>query len=250
MLKIILVDDEKPARDRLRLLLEEMGVDIRITGEAANGKEAVEIIREKKPDLIFLDIQMPVLGGFDVVDILGDELPPVIFVTAYDDYAIRAFEIHAVDYLLKPVRKPRLQDALGRVDKSGEHAGRFHSVQKLLQHHFSGPSGRFHKIPVNVRQEIRLLDYDSILYFKADGKLTWAVTGERKYQTDFTLNQLEQRLKQHSFLRIHRSAIVNLDAVSKLEPWFKGGFAAILTNGTELEISRRRVAELKKILGI
>lgn len=250
-IKAIIVDDEQPARNRLRLMIEELDADITVIGEASDGKEAIGMVRNEKPDLLFLDIQMPVLDGFDVIDLLGEECPPVIFVTAYDEYAIKAFDVHAVDYLLKPVRKERLEESVKRITENNRVESMKESVRNLRETREPSPRRVLQKIPVNYKQEIRLIDHDEILWFEADGKLTWVHTKEgKKYRTDFSLGDLEDRLAATSFVRIHRSSIANLDFVKKIEPWFKGGYRITLSDGTDLDVARRRVSELKERLGL
>lgn len=251
MLNIVIVDDEKLARNRIRDLIDELEVDVQVLGEAANGKEAVEIIRSQSPDLVLLDIQMPVLDGFDVVDLLGSDRPDIIFITAFDEYALKAFEIHAVDYLLKPVRKERLSEALNRVDKREAPEEDYQAIDDLVSSYLQNKTREFRRIPINYKKEIRFVDYEEVCYFEADGKITWVHTDDgEKYRTDFTLKDLEQRLRSQLFLRIHRSRIVNLKLVKKLEPWFKDGFRLTMKNGTTLDVARRRVKDLKSQLGI
>ena len=251
MLTIVIVDDEKLARNRIRDLIGELEVDVQILGEAANGKEAIEIIRSKSPDLVLLDIQMPVLDGFDVVDLLGEDRPDIIFITAYDEYALKAFEIHAVDYLLKPVRKERLSEALNRVEEKETPEEDYQAIDDLVSSYLQSKNRELRRIPINYKKEIRFVDYEEVCYFEADGKLTWVHTDDgEKYRTDFSLKDLEQRLQSQPFLRIHRSRIVNLKLVKKLEPWFKDGFRLTMKNGTTLDVARRRIKELKSQLGI
>jgi len=249
--RVIITDDEQPACNRLRLMLEELDADITVIGEASDGKEAIGMVRDEEPDLLFLDIQMPVLDGFDVIDLLGDDCPPVIFVTAYDEYAIKAFDVHAVDYLLKPVRKERLLESVKRITENNRVDSMKESVQKLRETLEPSPQRVFQKIPVNYKQEIRLVDHDKILWIEADGKLTWVHTKEgKKYRTDFSLGDLEDRLSATPFVRIHRSIIANLDYAKKIEPWFKGGYRITLSDGTDLDVARRRVSKLKERLGL
>ncbi|MCC5905034.1 MAG: response regulator transcription factor [Balneolaceae bacterium] len=194
---------------------------------------------------------MPVLDGFDVVELLGDDCPPVIFVTAYDEYAIKAFEVHAVDYLLKPVRKERLEESVKRVMQKRGSGSRPDALKKLLGESAPRNMNLLQKIPVNYKQEIRLIDHDQIFWFEADGKLTWVhITDQKRYRCDFSLSDLEERLTGTSFLRIHRSFIANMNQVEKLEPWFKGGYRITLKDGTELDVARRRVENLKERLGL
>lgn len=251
MFRVLIADDEQPARTRLRMMLEELSPDITITGEAENGKQAILHVRNKKPDALFLDIRMPVLDGFDVMDLLGDACPPVVFITAYDEHAIKAFEVHALDYLLKPVRKERLKETVDRLTENQSSKSRLQANQKLAGRDTIKGRTLLQKIPVNYKQEIRFVNHDEIAWVEADGKLTWVHTKNgTKYRTDFTLNKLEERLQGSAFFRVHRSAIANLDTAQKMEPWFKGGYRITLNNGTELDVARRRVSLLKKRLGM
>ena len=248
--RAVIIDDEQPARNRLRMMIEELDSGISIIEEASDGKEAIGIVRTVKPDLLFLDIQMPVLDGFDVVELLGDDCPPVIFVTGYDEYAIKAFEVHAVDYILKPVRKERLEESVKRILGDRDISTQNQSLKEMLQNRERPQQKRLQKIPVNFKNEIRLIDYDQILWFEADGKLTWVhIMGKMKYRCDFSLSDLEERLAGSSFLRIHRSTIANMDHVEKLEPWFKGGYRITLKGGKDLDVARRRVENLRERLG-
>lgn len=250
MTRILIVDDEELARQRLRLLLEELDAPTEVIGEAPDGKKAMELIRDKKPDLLLLDIQMPVLDGFDVVDMLPEPRPPVIFVTAFDEYALKAFEVHAVDYLLKPVRAERLKQSLERLKDPFYLTEQKASVERLLQKHQKHSDLLSEKLAVEYKQEILMVDLDQVLYLEADGKLTWVHTEERRYHTNFRLHELENRLGDHAFFRIHRSYLVNLKQIEKLEPWFNRGLRIKLYNGTHLNVARRRLSDLKQHLGI
>lgn len=250
MTRILIVDDEKLARQRLRLLLDELDIPTKVIGEAPDGKKAIELVRNKEPDLLLLDIQMPVLDGFDVVDMLPEPRPPVIFITAFDEYALKAFEVHAVDYLLKPVRTERLRKSLRRLGDPSYLEEQKASVEQLLQKHQKRTDILSEKLAVEYRQEILMVDLDQVLYLEADGKLTWVHTEERRYHTNFRLHELEKRLKAHSFFRIHRSYIVNLKQIEKLEPWFNRGLRIKLQDGTHLDVARRRLSGLKERLGV
>ena len=243
-LRTVLVDDEELARKRLRTLLEELDeYKVSVCAEAKNGKEALKVIPEHQPDLIFLDIQMPVLDGFDVAEILPDPRPPIIFATAYDEYALRAFEVHAVDYLLKPIRKERLARA---VERALQHNNTDKNrVDELLKSH-QPPQDR---IGVHHKQEILLMDTKDILWFEADGKLVYAITEKHKYRVDFNLDQLTERL-DNQFIRCHRSLVVNTGHINKLLPWFNHSWRLEMKNGAQLDVARRRVTEIKNRLGI
>lgn len=241
-MKILLVDDEDLARSRIKTLLSEISDDIHIIGEASNGKEALQLNNQSKPDVILLDIQMPVLDGFDVASLLPEPKPKIIFITAYDEYAIQAFEVNAIDYLMKPVRKERLADALKRV--KDQHSD---NLSNLLDNQQERP---LKKIPVLHKQDILLLDPSEIIWIEAQGPQLFSHTSDKSYRTEFKLDDLEQRLKNHNFFRIHRSYLVNLDKVKKLVPWFNHSYRVTLENGKDLDVARRRLSELKKILGL
>lgn len=250
MIRILIVDDEELARRRMKLLLNELDIPVNVVGEASDGKKALELAREKNPNLLLLDIQMPVLDGFDVVEMLPDPHPPVIFVTAFDDYALKAFEVHAVDYLLKPVRMERLRQSLQRMSDPSYIAGQQTSVKHLLKEHYKLSGGMPAKLAVDYKHEILMLDLDQVLYLEADGKLTRVYTDGHRYRTNFSLHELEERLENHAFYRVHRSYIVNLEQIEKLEPWFKNGLRIQLKNGVLLDVARRRLPGLKERLGI
>ncbi len=244
-MRCILVDDEPLARERLRALLHEADADVEVAGEAGDGKDAVPLIHETRPDVVFLDVQMPVLDGFDVVDLLAAPRPHIVFVTAYDEYALRAFDVHALDYLTKPVRLERLNETLRRVQAAlgtEAAAARLDALRKERQ------DRPLRRLTVHVGRKLRVLDLDAIRYVEADDKLVFAHLDDAKYRTDFTLDELEQRLDAR-FIRPHRSHIVNLDAVHELIPWTSGTYRLRLKDGTELPVARRRAQAVKEALG-
>jgi two-component system LytT family response regulator len=244
-MRCILVDDEPLARERLRALLEEATVDVTIVGEAGSGKEAIPLIHEEQPDVVFLDVQMPVLDGFDVVDLLAEPRPHIVFVTAYDEYALQAFEVHALDYLTKPVRLERLNKTLRRVQNERDKATVRDGLDSLQRERRQHPIRR---MTVHVGRKLRVIDLDAIRYIEADDKLVFVHLADAKYRTDFTLDELERRLDER-FVRPHRSHIVNLDAVRELIPGSSGTYRLRLTDGTDLPVARRRAAEVKQALG-
>lgn len=185
----LVVDDEQPARERMGALLEEVeSFNVTVEGFASSGKEALELLKEAQPDVVFLDIQMPGLDGIDVAGMLKEPAPAVIFVTAYDDYALKAFEVHAVDYLLKPVRKERLEKGLDAAIQRAPSALQF---QKALSD-IADPD----KIAVNHKQEILLLETREVLWFEADGKYSEACTTQNQYIADYSLEQLEEKFSR------------------------------------------------------
>ena len=250
-LRCLLVDDEPLARDRLQALLEEADLDIEIVAEAGSGKEAVSLIHEHGPDVVFLDVQMPVLDGFDVVDLLpeGDRnRPHIVFVTAYDEYALQAFEVHALDYLTKPVRLERLNKTLDRVqealaDESAE------DQEKLDDLRNSRQDEDLKRLTVHAGRRLRVVPLEEVRWIEADEGLVFAHTTEGRYRTDFTLNELEKRLPSGRFVRAHRSSIVNLEAVYELVPEPAGTAVLRLQDGTEIKVARRRASDVKEALG-
>lgn len=241
--KVLIIDDEAPARERLRRMLSKIeGVEV--IDEAKDGIQAIEQIERLQPDLVFLDIQMPGLDGFGVLDAL-DEPPPIIFVTAYDEYALRAFEVSALDYLLKPYSQDRLESAVHRArtktipekDLAKRSDALFESLVE---------QGRFlTRLAVQDREKIRLLDVTEIDWIGIEQGTTITHVGEKAYATRSTLDNLEARLDPEHFFRAHRSAIVNLDQVEEIIPWFKGSYRLRLSTGVEVDLSRARARKLR-----
>jgi DNA-binding LytR/AlgR family response regulator len=242
--KVIIVDDEAPARERLRRMLSKME-GIEVIGEAKDGLQAIEQIERLQPDLVLLDIQMPGLDGFGVLDAL-QEPPPIIFVTAYDEYALRAFEVSALDYLLKPYRQDRLEAAVRRA--------RTATLSKEALAQRSGSlfeslvdQGRYlTRLAVQDREKIRLLDVTEIDWIGIEQGVLMTHVGEVAYATRSTLDNLEARLDPEYFFRAHRSVIVNLDRIQEIIPWFKGSYKLRLNTGIEVDLSRARARELRK----
>jgi two-component system LytT family response regulator len=245
-MRCVLVDDEPLARERFRALLEESDASVEIVGEAGSGREAVPLIHEAEPDVVFLDVQMPALDGFDVVDLLAPPRPHVVFVTAYDEYALRAFEVHALDYLTKPVRLGRLNDALHhvqqRVDAEASDAG----LEALRSDRQSEPLRR---LTVHVGRRLRVVDLDRVRWIESDDRLVFAHLDDARYRTDFTLDTLEQRLPAGRFVRTHRTCIVNLDAVFEMVPGTSGTYTLRLDDGHTVPVARRRAQRVKDALG-
>jgi two-component system, LytTR family, response regulator len=241
-LRVLLVDDEQPARARLRQMLGA-DPDVEIAGEAEDGEQAIERIAELAPDLVFLDIQMPGCSGLEVAASLPSPRPRIIFCTAYDEYAVDAFELHALDYLLKPVSRARLERTLSRVRASTgtEFETSLERAAPSLAHptRFLAKHGtRYCVVP---QQEV--------LYFASDGGLTKLQTATQHYWMQPTLNELEARLDPARFCRVSRAAILNLDAVREVRPLPGGHGEARLSTGTIVEISRRRLKGLMERLG-
>jgi two-component system LytT family response regulator len=245
-MRTLIVDDEAPARERLKRYLASLeGVEV--IGEARDGVQAVEMIQTQSPELVLLDIQMPGLDGFGVIEALEDS-PAIIFVTAYDQYAIRAFEVHALDYLLKPYSQERLAKAIGRARKAlaeGQDLGA--QLRPLLEG--LAAEGRFlTRLAVRDRDCIRVLEADRIDWIGIEDERVMVHLGDQAYSVRRTLTELEARLDPEHFFRAHRSAIVNLDRVQEIIPWFKGSHILRLTSGAEVDLSRAQARALRKIL--
>lgn len=239
MLRVLIVDDEPVARRRIRRLLRaDAGVEV--IGEAADGAVAVRAIAEQQPDLVFLDVQMPELDGFGVLQRLGPgRIPHVIFVTAFDHYALRAFEVHAVDYLLKPFTPERLLDAVARVRDMRASTERHDDsrLTALLEELREHP--RFlRRLPAHAGGRIVLLETAEIDWLQAADNYVLVHAGGREYLLRETLTRLEHELDPQEFVRIHRSAVVRFDRIGDLLPTIHGDFRVTLKNGVQLTLSR------------
>jgi two-component system LytT family response regulator len=246
----LIVDDEPIARKVLREELEVAG-DIEVVGEADNGSAALSQILNLKPDVVFLDLQMPEFTGIEVAKRLrqGSHLPAVIVVTAYDQYAIEALDAGAMDYLLKPISQERLHDALERVrrisGKPGEVAERLARLQELpLDVH----SARVRKIVGRDNDEYVILNVAEIFAFQADGDLVWILTAKKKYLATQSLRTIQERLQHTNFRRIHRSALVNIDHVRKMSTLTSQRWLLTLSNGIEFIVSKRLAHNVRELL--
>jgi two-component system LytT family response regulator len=247
-LRTLVVDDEPVARKVLREELESIA-DVEIVGEADDGISALEQIVSRRPDLVLLDLQMPGMGGLDVVRKIrrGARLPAIVIVTAYDKYALEAFEAGAVDYLLKPIGQERLAEAVERAKRitGPEAVERLAQLQEIADP-VSGPLPR--KIVGKVGEEYFLLNAGEIYAFQADGEIVWIVTAKRKYMATQTLKVLEERLRNTSFHRIHRSALVNVDHVRKMSALSSQRWLITLNNDQEFIASKRQAKSVRQLL--
>lgn len=244
-LRIIVADDERPARSFLKNILRDFE-DAEIVGEAENGAEAVEIIKQTKPDLALLDLQMPIASGIDVVKLLRkSQTPLVAFVTAYDEYAVRAFEVNAVDYLLKPVEKSRLRETLNRARERLEQTdfrARESSNLKAAATDYeedAGAGATLERIPVRQRGEILLIPVSEVAAITADGELLHITDLQnKKYTINFRLKDIEAKLDAKKFVRLSRGAIVNTETITRIAPLPGGTYLISLKNGQEISSSR------------
>jgi two-component system LytT family response regulator len=249
-IRALIVDDEPLARRRIRRMLAHHS-DIEIIGESANGREAIAAIRGQAPDLVFLDVQMPELDGFAVLEAIGAEsLPLVIFVTAYDQYALRAFEVYALDYLLKPFDRQRFDKALQRAKArlANERSDINHRALALLEE-LRAQSSHAERLVIKSGGRAFFLKTEEIDWVEAEGKYVRLHVGKESYLVREAISSLEAQLDSKKFLRIHRSTIVNIDRVRELQPWFHNEYRVILRDGTELMLSRSCRKKLGDLLG-
>lgn len=236
-IRVLIVDDEPHARSIVRrMLAEEPGYEI--VGEATGGRDAVRLIQTLAPDLVFLDVQMPGLNGLEVIDEVGvGSMPQIIFVTAFDDYALNAFDVHAVDYLLKPFSRLRFRSAL---ERAGERL-RSRSVEsdvaerlRALLQEVAAEGRRLERLAVRSGDGVAFLPLQDIIWIEADGKAARAHATDRSHPLRESMKEIEGKLGSTRFLRVHRSAIVNADHVAEIHPMFKGSFLLVLSNGVRL----------------
>jgi DNA-binding LytR/AlgR family response regulator len=249
IMRTLIVDDEPVARQVLR---DELGsiADVDIVGEAENGADALTEIGRLRPDLVLLDLQMPGLSGFDVIGRMPeDALPVVIIVTAYDQHAIRAFEAGALDYLLKPVSRERLDKAL---DRARALHGRTHDVAESLArlNEAAAPAGgaRVRKVVGRAGEEYYLLNIEDVLAFQAEREIVWIVTARQRLMATQTLRQIDERLRGPIFQRIHRNTLVNVNHVRKMTPLSSQRWMLTLSNGQEYTVSKRQAGEVRRML--
>ena len=253
-IRTIVADDERPARAFLLALLERCA-DVHVVGEAETGTEAAELIERERPDLALLDLQMPELDGLGVVRMIRrDRMPLVAFVTAYDEYAVRAFELNALDYLLKPVDPGRLRatlnrahDRLEQADFRPAEADRLKAVASEIQ--LTGPTGYLRRIPVRRRDDIVIVPVDQVAAVVADGELLQITTvAHERHTITYRLKDLEARLDPARFVRLSRGAIVNVDLIQKISPMPGGTFVVTLKNNMQIPVSRLRARVLREEL--
>jgi len=248
-LKTLIVDDEPVARKVLREDLESMG-GVEIVGEADSGAAALDQIAGQHPDLVLLDLQMPEMGGFDVIRKIrhGAHMPVIVIVTAYDKYALEAFEAGAIDYLLKPVGQDRLADAIEKARRiTGQEAvERMARLQEIAQPQVPGQCLK--KIVGKAGAEYFLLDAHEIFSFHVEGDIVWITTARKRYQATQTLKMLEERLRGASFQRIHRNALVNVDHIRKMSALSSQRWLITLGNEQEFIASKRQARAIRKLV--
>ncbi|MDH5397247.1 MAG: response regulator [Cyclobacteriaceae bacterium] len=236
-MKAIVIDDSRLARNELKRLLKEFD-NIIVVGEASNAVEAKEKVENDKPDLIFLDIQMPGKDGFELLEDL-DYLPEVIFTTAYDEYALKAFEYNALDYLMKPVDKDRLSAAVSKIAMKIAHTAQESSEDKIKESD---------QVFVKDGEKCWFVTLATVRLFEVDGNYTKIYFEDKKPMIPRTLNYLESRLDPRTFFRANRQQIINLKWVERIEPWFSGSIKIYLKGGAEVDVSRRQTQRFKELM--
>lgn len=250
-IRAMVVDDEAMARERVIGMLRQES-DIELIGECSDGQQAVQAIAAQQPDLVFLDVQMPAVDGFGVIQQVGPEkMPAVVFVSAYDEYALKAFEVHAMDYLLKPFSRERFQQTLqhARTHVERRRAGDLGKRLMALVQDVKPEPQRLDRLVVKSGGRVFFLRTDDIIWIEAAGNYVRLHLAEDSHLFRETMNGIEARLDPRRFVRIHRSRIVNSDRIKELQPWFNGEYVVVLQNGTRLTLSRGYREKLQERLG-
>jgi two-component system LytT family response regulator len=238
----IIVDDEELARNLLKEFLE-VHDDVEVIGEADRGKEAVKMINEMKPDLVFLDVQMPGMDGFEVIEKL-DHMPAIIFSTAYDQYALKAFEKNAVDYLLKPLDQERFNKAIDKIrNRMGSSTDDLKALIETLK---SGEEAYPKSLFVQKSEKYLNLNVEDITYLEASGDYTVVSTPDDQFLSSSGISRVEAKLNPEKFIRIHRSTIINLDHLKEIEKHFNGGLVVTMKNGKKFSVSRTYTKKIKE----
>jgi two-component system LytT family response regulator len=247
--RTIIVEDEKPARDLLKMYLTEYTEAVLI-GEYDNGFDGLKAINEEKPDLILLDVQMPKLTGFEMLEVL-EHHPEVIFTTAYDQYAIHAFEQNAVDYLLKPFSKERFGEAIrkfeSRLEKRSEEKDGKSTIEKIRMH-LADSEEKLHRVVIKKSGKIHVISTNDINFLEAQDDYVMVYTDDGKYLKQQTLKYFENHLDKEQFVRVHRSFIANISCIERIEPYEKTNYILILKDGNKVPVSRSGMQVLKENL--
>jgi len=244
-MRTLIVDDERLARNELKRLLEPY-TKIEIVGEAANAEEALVMIEDLQPELLFLDIQMPGKNGFELLSSIEGKSPEVIFTTAYDEYAIKAFEFNALDYLLKPIDTERLKETIHRIEENQAHTeipvSNHERVERIL--------GENDQVFVKDGEKCWFVKLGKVRLFETMGNYVRLHFDDQKPLVLKSLNNLEERLDPGTYFRANRKHIINLHWIEKIEPWFSGGLLVTLQGGDKIEISRRQAIRFKELMSL
>lgn len=255
-IRTLIVDDEQPARDELAFLLKAVP-DVEIVGQGKNGVEAVNLIRDLTPDLVFLDVQMPGLDGLGVIRRLLEKkvrMPIFVFATAYDHYAVHAFEVNALDYLLKPIGKARLEKTIGKIRRVLETAASTdEKLDRLVQAMEERPAAQKTKLTVKSGGRLFLVDSDDVIYASIEDGVISIVTRDLEGQSNFrTVEELQSVLDVNTFWRVHRSYLVNINRIKEIVPWFKSSYQLRMEDRkqTEIPVSRAQTRRLRELLNL
>lgn len=245
-IRTLIIEDEEPARDLLKTFLSSFE-EIDLIGECNDGFSGLKAINEMQPDLVFLDIQMPRLTGFELIELL-DEMPEIIFTTAYDEFALKAFDLNAVDYLMKPFSKQRLRQAVDKVvERFKSKTSSKNEVQKLVEQ-MQERSKPLERIVVKSGSKIHVIPIEAIEQIEAQDDYVMIHSAEGRFMKKETMTALEQNLPEDQFLRIHRSHIVNINQIQRIEQYGKENYLLILKNGNSVSVSKSRIKDLKREL--
>ena len=246
--KVIIIDDEQPARELIRTFLETFD-ELEVVAECANGFEGVKAIQENNPDLIFLDVQMPKISGFEMLELL-DEYPAVIFSTAFDEYALKAFDMSAVDYLLKPYSKERFDQAVMKALKVISDAeSKKDRIKKVVETR-AALTESLDRIVVKTGSKIHVVPINQIEYLEADDDYVMIYTATSRHLKQQRMKYFEEHLDPKQFIRVHRSYIVKTDMITQIEPYEKDSKILVLKNGKKIKVSKSGLKNLKEVLGI
>jgi len=252
----LIVDDEQPARDELAFLLKEFP-EVEVVGQGENGVEAVNLIRELNPQVTFLDVQMPGLDGFGVIKKLLEKkvrLPYFVFATAYDNYAVQAFEVNALDYLLKPIAKPRLEKAVAKLRHMSDAPSSTHDkLDRLVQMMEERPAAQKNKLVVKSQGRLFLVDSEDIIFASIEDGVISIVSRDLEGQSNFrTVEELQGNLDPKVFWRVHRSYLVNVNHIKEVVPWFKSSYQLKMQDRkqTEIPVSRAQTRKLRELLNL
>ncbi|MGE4289601.1 MAG: LytR/AlgR family response regulator transcription factor [Salinivirgaceae bacterium] len=244
-MKVLIIEDEAPAREIVKAFLKDFP-NAELVGECEDGFSGLKAIKEMQPDLVFLDVQMPKITGFEMLELL-DEQPQIIFTTAYDQYAIKAFEMNAIDYLLKPFSKERFNQAMEKVQAKEEEFESGEKLQKVIQT-LDDKSEKLFRIAVKKGGDIHMIPVEELLYIEAKDDYVMLYTPKGRYLKEKTMKYYENHLDEQEFVRVHRSYIVRVDQVKRLEPYGKSSYLAILGQGQKINVSLSGYRKLKDVL--
>ncbi|MBU0487626.1 MAG: LytTR family transcriptional regulator DNA-binding domain-containing protein [Bacteroidetes bacterium] len=245
-IRTVIIDDEELARSLVRNYLSKFN-EIEIVEECENGFEGARAIRDMKPDLVFLDIQMPKLNGFEMLELI-DEKPCVIFTTAYDEFAIRAFEVNAIDYLLKPFSEKRFQEAIDRAKQKIGEKDSSESEIKRLDVHLESTTKLLERVVVKKKDQLIVIPVHTILYIESEDDYVMIWSDEGKFLKQKTMKFFEEHLDSRLFVRIHRSFIVNLEKIDSIQLYEKDTYLVLLKNGSKIRASRQGYSRLKEVM--